>query len=199
MYPEPASELKFSNDYQLLLSVMLSAQTTDKKVNEITPGLFKRFPNFQSLSKGKVSEVENLIRGVNYHPTKAKHLVATAKLVLSNFGGKVPDTYDEILTLPGVGRKTANVVLSERGVAHAIAVDTHVFRVARRLGLSKGSTPRFVEEDLMKLFPENVWRSLHHWLILHGRRICKARRPLCETCPLNKICPSAFVAIEKAA
>jgi endonuclease III len=191
LYPEPASELNFSNEYQLLVSVLLSAQCTDKKVNEVTPALFSRYPDFASLAEASPEALESIIRPINYYRTKAKHLVATASKVVSEYHGDLPHTHDLLTTLPGVGRKTANVVLSELGAAQAIAVDTHVFRVARRLALASGKTVRKVEDELMERFPAKKWRTLHHSLILHGRRVCKAQRPLCEECILKRSCPSS--------
>lgn len=190
-YPDPKSELDFCNEFELIIAVMLSAQTTDKKVNEVTPILFKKYPGFKYLMKARLADVEKIVRPLNYYRTKAKHIIETSKQVVENFNGVVPATHEELVTLPGVGRKTANVVLTETGHAPAIAVDTHVYRVARRLGLSEGKKPHNVEEDLMQLFPKNLWRNLHHYLILHGRRICKAQRPLCDVCPLVELCPSA--------
>ena len=188
LYPEPASELNFSNEYELLISVTLSAQTTDKKVNEVTEVLFKKYPDFKSLAKAKVSDVEKIIRFVNYYITKSKNIIETSKIIVEKFEGKVPKQHDVLITLPGVGRKTANVVLSELGASPAIAVDTHVFRVSKRIGLSNGAKPRDVEEDLMRSFDPKDWRSLHHWLILHGRRVCDARNPKCEECGIFKYC-----------
>ena len=191
LYPDPKSELAFKNNYQLIVSVVLSAQCTDKKVNEVTPLLFKKFSDFKSLSMAKVSPVEEIIRPVNYYKTKARNLVALAKKVQTEHQGQVPKSFEEAIQLPGVGRKTASVVLGEMGLDFTLPVDTHVFRLANRLGLSAGKNPVAVETDLKSLFPKELWRPLHHWLILHGRRICKARAPLCAECALNKICPSA--------
>lgn len=194
LYPAPASELNFRNEYELVIAVVLSAQCTDKKVNEVTPALFARYPSFDALAKAEIEEVEQLIRQVNYYRTKAKNIVSLSGTVVDEFSGALPGSQEELMTLPGVGRKTANVVTSERKIAPAIAVDTHVFRVSRRLGLTQGKTPREVEEDLMRTYPSEQWHELHHLLILHGRRICKARVPLCAECPLSKLCPSAHSA-----
>ncbi len=190
LYPEPRSELDFSNEYQLLIAVMLSAQCTDKKVNQVTPGLFQKYSSFKALSKAKLPDVENIIRPINYFKTKSRNIIATAGEIVSRFQGDVPKTHEDLTSLPGVGRKTANVVLGETGAAHSLPVDTHVFRVARRLGLSNGATPDAVEEDLKKLFPSSEWRNLHHRLIFHGRRVCGARKPNCEGCALKAICPT---------
>lgn len=188
IFPDARSELNFRNPYELVTSVLLSAQCTDKKVNEVTPALYKKYPNFQSLAEARLASVEKIIRPINYYQTKSKHLIAAAKLVRDKFGGKLPLTHDELIELPGVGRKTANVVLSELGVAHTIAVDTHVFRVARRLGLATGNDTKKVEKELEAQFPSEDWRMLHHGLILHGRRTCKAQSPLCDQCRLLGLC-----------
>ena len=188
-YPNAASELTFKNEYQLVTAVILSAQCTDKKVNEVTPALFKQYPTFPALAGAKVSAIEKLIRPVNYYKTKARNIVAMAQEVLANFSGTLPETILKLQTLSGVGRKTANVVLTEIGKVPALPVDTHVFRVAHRLGLANGSTPARVEEELKEHFASRYWRRLHHWLIWHGRRRCKAIRPNCPECPLNQLCP----------
>lgn len=191
LYPDPHSELDFKNEYQLLIAVMLSAQCTDKKVNQVTPELFKTYPNCKALSQAKLADVERIIRPINYYKTKSKNLIATGKEAVDRFKSKVPDTHKELTSLPGVGNKTANVILSEKGVVPAFPVDTHIFRLAHRLGLSKGKTPDHVEADLREEFPSSEWRNLHHRLIFHGRRVCGARSPQCEACALRAICPSA--------
>jgi endonuclease-3 len=193
LYPNPRSELDFANEYQLLVAVLLSAQCTDKKVNEITPILFKRYPTFKALYTAKRTDVEAIIRPVNYFKTKAKNLLATAQLVTEQLSGKLPQSHKELTSLPGVGNKTANVVLGELGLAFSLPVDTHVFRLAHRLGLSVGKSPKAVEEDLKKLFPPEEWRGLHHRLIFHGRRVCKALTPQCDSCSLVKFCPTGRV------
>ena len=193
LYPDPHSELDFKNEYQLLIAVMLSAQCTDKKVNQVTPDLFKAYPSFKALSQAKLSDVEKIIRPINYYKTKSKNLIACAEKVVAEFASKVPDSHKELTSLPGVGNKTANVILSEKGVVPAFPVDTHIFRLAHRLGLSVGKTPDHVETDLRKAFPSSEWRNLHHRIIFHGRRVCPARNPQCEACALNKICPKIGV------
>ncbi len=190
LYPEPKSELEFNNPYQLIVSVILSAQCTDKKVNEVTKVLFTKFSDFQSLKSGKLSDIEKIIRPINYFKTKAANLIKMAGRVVETFGGTIPLDFKDITSLAGVGRKTANVVLGELGAAYTLPVDTHVYRVSRRLGLSKGKTPEDVEMDLRKHFPPNTWRALHHQLIFHGRRICAARSPKCDECALAKLCPT---------
>jgi endonuclease-3 len=191
--PHPRSELNFSSDYELITAVMLSAQTTDKKVNEVTTVLFKQYPTPAALAKASLTEVETIIRPLNYYKTKAKNIIATSKLIAETLGGELPRSEEELTKLPGVGRKTANVVLAERGWKPAIAVDTHVFRLAHRLGLSEAKTPDGVEDDLKKQFAKEHWRNLHHWLILHGRYICTARKPLCGKCGIRGVCPKVFL------
>jgi endonuclease-3 len=175
----------------LIISVMLSAQCTDVKVNQVTLELFKKYPNASRLGSAKLADVESIIRPINYFKTKAKNIIATSEILSEQYQGKVPRTHEELTALPGVGRKTANVVLGETGAVPALPVDTHVFRVARRLGLSQGKDPHAVELDLTKQFPASEWRPLHHRLIFHGRRVCKARNPACDQCTLNDLCPSA--------
>lgn len=189
LYPDPQSELNFVNDYQLLVAVMLSAQCTDKKVNQVTPQLFGRFPNFGALAAASLHDIEKIIRPINYYRTKAKNLRAMGQAIMSSTG-KLPVDRAGLEALPGVGRKTASVVLSEKKIEPALPVDTHVFRVSQRLGLAKSDNREVVEEQLKSKFPPDLWRNLHHWLILHGRRICKAQRPLCAECRLRTLCPS---------
>lgn len=188
LYPNPRSELDFTDEYQLVVAVMLSAQCTDKKVNEVTPSLFNKYRSFRSLAKASLDDVEAIIRPINYFKTKSKNLIAMAQVVSNDCKGQLPRTHGELIALPGVGNKTANVVLSELGVIPTFPVDTHVFRLAHRLGLSKGKTPDAVEEDLKREFPPEEWRGLHHRLIFHGRRVCKAVNPNCEACDLQVVC-----------
>lgn len=190
-YPGASSELAFANDYQLVVAVVLSAQCTDKKVNEVTAVLFKKYPSFKRLASADPEDIELIVRPINYYRTKARHIRALAEAVVLERGGLLPDKISELMTLPGVGRKTANVVVSERGTEPGLAVDTHVFRVARRLGIAKGSTPAEVEDELRRAFAQEHWRALHHGLILHGRRVCPARSPKCERCVLAAICKHA--------
>lgn len=186
--PDAASELHFESPYQLLVAVMLSAQCTDKRVNMVTPALFKAFPTPQALSEASVDQVYSIIRSVSYPNAKAQHLTAMAAKLVNDFDGEVPQTVELLQTLPGVGRKTANVVASICFGAPVIAVDTHVFRVARRLGLSKGSGVEDVEEDLTRHIPAEIRAKAHHWIILHGRYICTARHPFCDDCGLKEWC-----------
>lgn len=183
-----ASELHFTSAYQLLVAVMLSAQCTDKRVNMVTPALFEAYPDTASLSEASFDDVYGLIRSISYPNAKARHLVAMAQRIVSDFSGKVPETVEQLQRLPGVGRKTANVVASICFGAPVIAVDTHVFRVAGRLGLSEGKTVEKVESDLTEGFPEEVRATAHHWLILHGRYVCTARNPRCGDCGLKPWC-----------
>ena len=187
LYPEVRSELDFENKYQLVVAVSLSAQCTDKRVNQETPALFKKYPDFKSLAAARISSIEKIIRPINYYKTKSKHLKAMAKMVINDFGGSLPDNMPDLEKLPGVGHKTASVVMVESGVP-AIPVDTHVFRVSNRLGFSNGKNVKEVEADLRSGFPEKLWRELHHRLIFHGRRVCKARSPLCPNCKLKNFC-----------
>ena len=186
--PVAESELHFDSPFQLLVAVILSAQCTDKRVNLTTPALFAAYPDPQTLAAAEFDDVLALVRSISYPNSKARHLIGMAQKLLSDFGGQVPSGIDELMSLPGVGRKTANVVASVTWGEPVIAVDTHVFRVARRLGLSRGTTPRAVELDLEKHIPEDLRPIAHHWLILHGRYICTAQKPKCAGCPLAHWC-----------
>ena len=187
--PDAETELHYGSAFQLLVAVILSAQCTDKRINAVTPALFERFPTPQSLANASIEEVFSYIRSVSYPNNKAKHLVGMAKMLVDNFNSEVPATQDELQKLPGVGRKTANVIVSVVFDAPAIAVDTHVFRVADRIGLTnKARTPLAVEKQLVEFLPEEVLGVAHHWLILHGRYICIARSPKCEICPISWFC-----------
>ena len=190
-YPDPKSELNFSNTYQLAISVLLSAQCTDKKVNEVTKILFQNYPDFIALQKASLKKIETIIRPINYYKTKSRHLVELAERVVRDFASEFPLNRIDALSLPGIGNKTANVILGEMKIEATLPVDTHVFRVSQRLGWAKGTTPAAIEMQLKARFPADMWRNLHHWLILHGRKLCKAQRPLCEECPLIKLCPTA--------
>ena len=184
------SELNFENEYQLLVAVMLSAQCTDKRVNLITPPLFHDFPTPEALAASTPEVIFEYIRSVSYPNNKAKHLVGMAQMLVKDFQSKVPETLEELVKLPGVGRKTANVIQSVVFNKAAMAVDTHVFRVSHRIGLVPQSctTPLATEKYLMKYIPEAIVPKAHHWLILHGRYVCIARKPKCEECGLNGIC-----------
>ncbi|MDA3878899.1 MAG: endonuclease III [Prolixibacteraceae bacterium] len=187
--PVAETELRYTNPYELLVAVILSAQCTDKRVNVITPPFFERFPTPEILADAPVEEVFEYIRTCSYPNNKAKHLVGMANTLISEFDGVVPSDVIELQKLPGVGRKTANVIASVVFDLPALAVDTHVFRVAARIGLSTNAkNPLQTEMQLMKFIPENLVSKAHHWLILHGRYVCKARRPECESCELTTFC-----------
>ncbi|MCY7349958.1 MAG: endonuclease III [Cytophagaceae bacterium] len=189
-YPEPQTELHFGNPYELLVAVILSAQCTDKRINQITPALFERFPTPESLAGSTVEEVFLYIRSVSYPNNKAKHLLGMARLLVGEYGGEVPATVEALQKLPGVGRKTAHVITSVIFNQPTMAVDTHVFRVSKRLGLAAQTamTPLAVEKQLMAYIPQQYVSKAHHWLILHGRYICTARVPKCGECPLTDFC-----------
>ena len=189
-YPEPETELNFSNPFELLVAVILSAQCTDKRINQITPALFARFAEPESLAAALPDEVFTYIRSVSYPNNKAKHLVGMARALMERFGGEVPATLADLQTLPGVGRKTAHVILSVVYNEPTMAVDTHVFRVSHRLGLAPltATTPLAVEKSLMAYIPKQYVPKAHHWLILHGRYVCVARSPKCEECALTQLC-----------
>lgn len=187
--PNPVTELNYTNPYELLVAVILSAQCTDKRINQVTPALFDRFPTPESLALSTPEEVFIYIRSVSYPNNKAKHLVGMAKMLIGDFHGEVPADVNELQKMPGVGRKTANVIASVIYDMPTMAVDTHVFRVANRIGLtSNATTPLAVEKQLVKHLPQHTIAIAHHWLILHGRYICVARRPKCEICPLTDFC-----------
>lgn len=187
--PVAESELNFENPYQLIVAVILSAQCTDKRVNMTTPAFFERFPDAESLSQATVEEIYSLIKSISYPNNKAKNLLGMAKSLVINYKGVVPDNVDDLQTLPGVGRKTANVVASVAFNKPAMAVDTHVFRVSARIGLTRNAkNPLETEKQLVKYIPENIIPIAHHWLILHGRYVCKARKPDCENCGITSVC-----------
>ncbi|GAB4447859.1 MAG: endonuclease III [Bacteroidia bacterium] len=187
--PHPTTELHYRNHYELLVAVILSAQCTDKRVNEITPQLFKKYPDFQSLANATIEDVYQLIKSCSYPNNKSKNLVAMAQAIVNQHNGQIPQSLDELVKIPGIGRKTANVILSVAFDKPALAVDTHVFRVSARIGLTKNArTPEQTEEQLLKVIPEKYLSRAHHWLILHGRYTCTARNPKCDTCIINNYC-----------
>ncbi|MBP9986457.1 MAG: endonuclease III [Bacteroidales bacterium] len=186
--PVAESELDFKNPYQLIVAVILSAQCTDKRVNMVTPALFDAYPSAEALAEATPEQIFTYIRSVSYPNSKAQHLAGMARMLVQNYGGQVPDDIDELQKLPGVGRKTANVVSSIVYNKPVIAVDTHVFRISRRLGLSKGTTPLAVEKDLTANIPAEKRPIAHHWLILHGRYVCTAHKPKCTECGLSPFC-----------
>ncbi|RMG68461.1 MAG: endonuclease III [Calditrichaeota bacterium] len=187
-YGNTGTALKFRTPFQLLVATMMAAQSTDKQVNKITEKLFQQYPNPQSFLKLDVTELEEKIKGVGLYRNKARNILATAQKIVKDYGGKVPQSRGELMKLPGVGRKTANVVLSIAFNHDAIAVDTHVFRVANRIGLAEAKTPLETERQLMKNIPKEKWSQAHHWLIWHGRQICRAQNPRCQVCPLTPYC-----------
>ena len=192
--PVAETELDYSNPFELLVAVILSAQCTDKRVNMITPALFRDFPTPEALAESTPEIVFEYIRSVSYPNNKAKHLVGMAQMLVKDFGSEVPELLEDLTKLPGVGRKTANVIQSVVFNKAAMAVDTHVFRVSHRIGLVPASctTPLSTEKYLMKYIPEEVVPKAHHWLILHGRYVCVARKPKCEQCGLNGICADSL-------
>ena len=189
-YAGAIPELKFNSAFELLVAVILSAQCTDKRVNIVTAELFPTANTPEKILQLGQTKLEEIIRPCGYFRAKAKHILATSEILLKNYGGEVPADFDELIKLPGVGRKTANVVTSVAFKNPAIAVDTHVFRIANRTKIAEGSTPLEVELGLQKIIPKDKWSAAHHWLIWHGRLICTSRNPKCKNCPLNKICPS---------
>jgi len=192
-YPHTNIQLKFSNNFELLVAVILSAQCTDERVIIVTKKLFKKYKRISDYANAKVKEFENDIRSTGFYRNKTKNIIGSAKLLVKSYGGKVPNSMNELLKFPGVGRKTANIVLYYGfGIVTGVPVDTHVWRLSNRLGFSSANYPDKIEEDLMKHFPKNSWRLLSEVLISHGRKVCKARKPECGSCVLNKLCPSAF-------
>ena len=187
-YPELKSALIFKNPYECLICVMLSAQCTDKKVNEVTPALFSKYKNPLELSKAKLQDVEKIIHEVNYYKTKSKHIIETSKIIAKDFNNNIPKDFDCLISLPGVGQKTANVVLMELGIQDTFPVDTHVFRVSHRLNLANSKNVKDTEEELKKIIAKKYWKPMHHKLIWHGRLTCKAQNPKCSDCELTSYC-----------
>ncbi|MCS6990301.1 MAG: endonuclease III [Chitinophagales bacterium] len=187
--PHADTELHYETPFQLLVAVILSAQCTDKRVNQTTPELFRQYPDAAAMAKAREEDIYKLIRSISYPNSKSRYLVAMARMLVEKYNGQVPCDPQELVKLPGVGRKTAHVIASAIYRQPTLAVDTHVFRVARRLGLTVGAkTPLQVEKQLVRFIPEHLRGKAHHWLILHGRYVCKARRPLCAQCPLTRWC-----------
>jgi endonuclease-3 len=192
-YPDARCELDFNSPLELLIATVLSAQCTDIRVNAVTPVLFNRFPTLETLAAAKLSEVEEIIYSTGFFRSKAKNIKELANKILNDFGGEVPNDLAQLVTLPGVGRKTANVVLGNAFGIPGLTVDTHFGRLSRRFGWSTATDPVKVENDVAKLIPEKEWTLLSHKLIWHGRRICHSRKPECGICPLAKLCPSAGI------
>ena len=191
MFPDAVCELNFANVYQLFISTLLSAQTTDKSVNKITPGLFEKYPDFKKLAKAKQEDVENLIKTIGLYHNKAKNIIASAKLVVSEFAGEVPRNFKDLVTLPGIGRKSSVIILGNGySIVEGIAVDTHVARIVHRWNVVPKSdkTPDKIEKTLMKHVKKEEWTNFSHRVILFGRRICNARKPKCDECPFTKDC-----------
>lgn len=194
LYPRPQCALTHDNPFQLLIATILSAQCTDERVNQVTPILFKKYPTAIRLSQASLTEVESIIRSTGFFHQKAKSLIMTSQIIMVRYQGEVPQTMEGLLTLRGVARKTANVVLGTGyGIACGVVVDTHVKRLSKRLGFTQQTEPEKVEKDLMKTVPQKEWIWFSHALISHGRRFCTARRPSCPTCPVNHLCPSAGI------
>ena len=191
LYPDARPALHFKNPYQLLVAVILSAQCTDVKVNMVTPALFEAYPDADALAAAEPEDVEPYIKTCGIYRNKARNLVLTARALVSEYGGEVPADHEKLTELPGVGRKTANVVMSCAFGADAIAVDTHVFRVSNRLGLADAGDVLKTEQQLMQNIPKNKWSLAHHWIIFHGRRVCAARKPDCKSCTLSAWCEYA--------
>jgi endonuclease-3 len=192
-YPDARCELDFNSPLELLIATVLSAQCTDVRVNAVTPVLFKRFPTLETLAVAKLSEIEEIIYSTGFFRSKAKNIKELANKILNDFGGEVPNDLAQLVTLPGVGRKTANVVLGNAFGIPGLTVDTHFGRLSRRFGWSDQTDPVKVEKDVAELIPEKEWTLLSHKLIWHGRRICHSRKPECGICPLAKLCPSAGI------
>jgi endonuclease-3 len=191
LFPQARCALQHENAFQLLVATILSAQCTDERVNKVTPGLFRKYPTPQDFAALPQQVLEEEIRSTGFFRNKAKNIIGMAKKLVTDFSGQVPRTMEEMLTLPGVARKTANVVLGTAyGIPTGIVVDTHVFRIARRLKLSREKTPEKVEQDLLKLVPRERWIAFGHQMIWFGRKVCQARKPLCADCPLESICDS---------
>lgn len=195
--PEAETELIFDNTYQLLVSVILSAQCTDKRVNMHTPALFEKYPDVAALAKAEYDDVFAIIKSISFPGNKSRHLIGMAKLVMEKFGGEIPMTVEELVQLPGVGRKTAHVITSVVDQQPNLAVDTHVFRVSARIGLTvNAKTPLETEKQLVKYVPKELIHKFHHWLVLHGRYICVARKPKCEECGLTAVCKYFHTTVE---
>jgi endonuclease-3 len=190
VYPDPKTALNYSSAWELLVATILSAQTTDKTVNTVTPALFDRFKTIESFAKASLQDIDSLISKTNFHVNKAKSIKGAAEMIMSKYGGKVPRSMEELIALPGVARKTANVVLGNMfGIAEGIVVDTHVMRLSVKLGLTEQKDPVKIEKDLMEIVPKEDWIDFSHLLINHGRDICTAKPHTCEGCPLGDLCP----------
>lgn len=190
-YPQPRTALNYRTPLELLVATILAAQCTDERVNKVTPGLFQKYPTVEALARARQDELENDIRSTGFFRNKARNIIGLANKLVSEYGGRVPDTMEELIRLPGVARKTANIVLSSAfRKAEGIAVDTHVRRLSERLGLSRQSDPDKIERDLMEIVPREDWLDFNFLLVDHGRKVCQARKPLCPQCVIKHLCPS---------
>ena len=197
LYPDAQCALNYSDPFTLTIAVLLSAQTTDAAVNKVTPILFDKWPTVYDIAQAPQNEVEQVLHPLGFYRSKAKHVIECGQMIVGDYSGVVPHTMEELTRLPGVGRKTANIVLNNAfGIVEGIAVDTHVFRIATRLKLTSAKTPAKAEDDLLALIPEDMWKPVNHQWILFGRQICDAKKPLCDGCPLEDICPSAHKAVK---
>jgi len=191
-YSYAKTSLNFKTPYQLLVATILSAQCTDARVNKVTPALFEKYKTVQDMAKAKLSDIERLVNSTGFYRNKSKNIKASAQMIVDEFNGEIPKSMDGMIKLPGVARKTANVVLGNAfGIISGIAVDTHVGRLSRRLGFTINNDPKKVESDLMAIVPKKSWINLTHWFIYHGRAMCESRKPKCDTCFLKDVCPSA--------
>lgn len=196
-YPDAKCALNFTSPYELLISTILSAQCTDVRVNMVTSELYKEYNTPEKMIELSQEQLGEKIKSCGFYKNKSKNILGTTRDIIENYNGQVPSNMEDLIKLPGVGRKTANVVMSNAFGTPAIAVDTHVFRVSNRIGLAKGKTPEEVEKQLMKNIPKNMWSDSHHYLIWHGRSICKSRKPQCDQCPIEKLCQKNLNFLEK--
>ena len=192
-YPDAKPALHYKNPFELLVAVLLSAQCTDERVNIVTKDLFAQAPDSKAMAELGEDAIREIIKSCGLYKNKAKNIAALSEILVERFDGEVPSERESLESLPGIGRKSANVVMSVAFGIPALAVDTHVYRVSRRMGFSAGNDVRKVENDLLALIPEKDWAAAHHWLIFHGRRCCKAQRPLCDSCPVGELCPKLFL------
>ena len=193
LFPQPECALEFESPFQLLVATILSAQCTDKQVNKTTPALFAKYPTAKDMAQADLQDIENLIKSIGLYKGKAKNILAASVAICQNFNGNVPDNMDDLTSLAGVGRKTANVVLGNAFGVPGMVVDTHVKRISNRFGLTKNQDPEKIESDLMKIIPKDEWTDFSHRLVLFGRSLCNARKPDCQNCKVSKICPSAAI------
>jgi endonuclease-3 len=191
-YPDAATALHYENPFQLMVATILAAQCTDQRVNKVTARLFKKYRNVEDFARADIKELEEDIKECGLFRNKSRNIIQASRALLEKYGGEVPEEFEELVKLPGVGRKTANVILANAFGKPAFAVDTHVFRLSRRLGFSDRNDVLGVEKDLMEKIPRDLWIKAHHWLIYHGRKVCRARRPKCGECPLKELCPEGL-------